>query len=42
LERDQVRFEINLRAAELAHLKLSARLLTVAKLVLPGGPAGEN
>jgi hypothetical protein len=42
LERDQVRFEINLRAAELAHLKLSARLLTVAKLVLPGGSAEEN
>jgi YfiR/HmsC-like len=42
LDHDQVRFEINLKAAELAHLKLSARLLTVAKQVLPGDPAGEN
>ena len=42
LDQDRVRFEINLRAAELAHLKLSARLLTVAKLVLPGDLAGEN
>jgi hypothetical protein len=36
LDHDRVRFEVNLKAAELAHLKLSARLLTVAKLVLPG------
>src|SRR6202050_4596542 len=42
LDQEQVRFEINLKAAELAHLKLSARLLTVAKLVLPGDPAVEN
>ena len=42
LDEDQVRFEINLKAAELAHLKLSARLLTVAKRVLPGDPAGGN
>jgi hypothetical protein len=42
LDQERVRFEINLRAAELAHLKLSARLLTVAKLVLPGAPTGEN
>jgi len=34
LEDNRVRFEINLKAAEQAHLKLSARLLTVAKLVL--------
>jgi hypothetical protein len=42
LDQDQVRFEINLKAAQLAHLKLSARLLTVAKMVLPGDPGGEN
>jgi hypothetical protein len=36
LDENRVRFEINLKAAELSHLKLSARLLTVAKLVLPG------
>jgi len=35
LDDNRVRFEINLKAAELAHLKVSARLLTVAKLVLP-------
>jgi hypothetical protein len=34
LDDNRVRFEINQKAAELAHLKLSARLLTVAKLVL--------
>jgi len=34
LDDNRVRFEINVKAAELAHLKLSARLLTVAKLVL--------
>jgi hypothetical protein len=34
LDDHRVRFEINQRAAESAHLKLSARLLTVAKLVL--------
>jgi hypothetical protein len=42
LDQERVRFEINLKAAELAHLRLSARLLTVAKLVLPGDQAGEN
>lgn len=42
LDNDQVRFEINLKPAELAHLKLSAKLLTVAKLVLPGDSAGGN
>jgi hypothetical protein len=36
LDDNRVRFEINQKAAELAHLKLSARLLTVAKLVLAG------
>jgi hypothetical protein len=34
LDDNRVRFEINQKSAELAHLKLSARLLTVAKLVL--------
>lgn len=34
LDDNRVRFEINLEAAEQAHLKLSARLLTVAKVVL--------
>ncbi len=33
LDDHRVRFEINQKAAESAHLKLSARLLTVAKLV---------
>jgi hypothetical protein len=37
----RVRFEINLKAAELAHLKISARLLTVAKVVLNGEPGGD-
>jgi hypothetical protein len=39
LDDNRVRFEINLKAASTAHLKISSRLLTVAKLVLP---AGEN
>jgi hypothetical protein len=39
LDDNRVRFEINLKAASNAHLKISSRLLTVAKLVLP---AGEN
>jgi YfiR/HmsC-like len=34
LDDNRVRFEINMKAAGLAHLKLSARLLTVAKAVL--------
>ncbi len=34
LDESRVRFEINLQAAERAHLKLSARLLTVAKLIM--------
>jgi hypothetical protein len=36
LDDSRVRFEVNLKAAGLAHLKLSARLLTVAKTVLTG------
>ncbi len=34
LEDSRVRFEINVQAAERAHLKLSARLLTVAKTLV--------
>ena len=42
LDDNRVRFEINQKAAEVAHLKLSARLLTVAKRVLTGmRTAGE-
>jgi hypothetical protein len=41
LDDSRVRFEINLRAAELAHLKISARLLTVAKVVLSGEREGN-
>src|SRR5271168_3927102 len=42
LDDSRVRFEINLKAAELAHLKISARLLTVAKVVLNGEPGGNQ
>jgi len=42
LDDDRVRFEINLKAAELAHLKISARLLTVAKVVLNGEPGANQ
>jgi hypothetical protein len=41
LDDGRVRFEINLKAAELAHLKISARLLTVAKVVLSGEREGN-
>ncbi|HEX3353151.1 MAG: YfiR family protein [Terriglobales bacterium] len=34
LDNGRVRFEINVKAAERAHLKISARLLTVAKLIV--------
>jgi hypothetical protein len=34
LDENRVRFEINPKAAERAHLKISARLLTVAKLIV--------
>jgi hypothetical protein len=34
LDDGRVRFEVNVKAAERAHLKISARLLTVAKLIL--------
>jgi len=39
LEDNKVRFEINLEAAENAKLKISARLLALAKTVI-GGPKG--
>ncbi len=39
LEDNKVRFEINLNAAEHAKLKISARLLALAKTVI-GGPKG--
>lgn len=39
LEEDRVRFEINLEAAERHHLKLSSKLLAVARLVNVGGGA---
>jgi hypothetical protein len=40
LEENKVRFEINLEAAERARLKISARLLALAKKVM-GGPKGN-
>jgi hypothetical protein len=42
LEEDRVRFEINLKASERAHLKLSARLLTVAKLIVTDEETPRN
>jgi|SRR5690242_4333354 YfiR/HmsC-like len=39
LEEDRVRFEINLEAAERHHLKLSSKLLAVARVVNVGGGA---
>jgi len=39
LEQDRVRFEINLEAAEQHHLKLSSKLLAVARMVNVGGGA---
>jgi hypothetical protein len=42
LDESRVRFEINLKAAERAHLKLSARLLTVAKLIVAEEESGRN
>lgn len=40
LEDNKVRFEINLGAAEQAKLKISARLLALAKAVIAGPPKG--
>jgi len=42
LEGDRVRFEANVDAADHAHLRLSARLLTVAKLVVSKSQAGNR
>ncbi len=42
LDDSRVRFEINLKAAERAHLKLSARLLTVAKLIVTDEETGNQ
>jgi hypothetical protein len=42
LEENRVRFEINPKAAERAHLKISARLLTVAKLIVTEEDASTN
>jgi YfiR/HmsC-like len=42
LDENRVRFEINVKAAERAHLKLSARLLTVAKLIVTDDEARGN
>jgi len=41
LDDSRVRFEINIKAAERANLKLSARLLTVAKLIVEEDPRGN-
>jgi hypothetical protein len=41
LDESRVRFEINVKAAERAHLKMSARLLTVAKLLVEDDPRGN-
>lgn len=42
LEGDRVRFEVNNSAAARAHLKLSARLLTVAKSIVGHAPGDTN
>jgi hypothetical protein len=42
LDENRVRFEINVKAAERAHLRLSARLLTVAKLIVTEDEARGN
>jgi len=34
MEESRVRFEVNVQAAERVHLKLSARLLTVANVIV--------
>ncbi len=41
LDDSRVRFEINLQAAERAHLRLSAHLLTVATLIVPDEGGGN-
>ena len=42
LDDGRVRFEINVKAAERAHLKISARLLTVAKLIVTDEETSET
>jgi hypothetical protein len=42
LDDGRVRFEINVKAAERAHLKISARLLTVAKLIVTEDEIAET
>jgi hypothetical protein len=42
LDDGRVRFEINVKAAERAHLKVSARLLTVAKVIVADEEASET
>jgi YfiR/HmsC-like len=42
LDDGRVRFEINMKAAERAHLKISARLLTVAKLIVTDDATAET
>jgi hypothetical protein len=42
LDEDRVRFEVNLKSAQQAHLKLSARLLSVAKIVLGNQGSGGS
>ncbi len=42
LDENRVRFEINVKAAERSHLRLSARLLTVAKLIVTDDEARGN
>jgi hypothetical protein len=42
LDESRVRFEINVKAAERAHLKISARLLTVAKTIVTDEEAAGN
>lgn len=42
LDDGRVRFEINTKAAERAHLKISARLLTVAKFLVTDNAPTET
>lgn len=40
LEQNKVRFDVNLAAADQAHLRISSRLLLLATSVIGGGPRG--
>jgi YfiR/HmsC-like len=42
IEQDKIRFDINLGAAELSHLKISSRLLLLATSVTGGAAGGEG